>query len=144
VGVGTTSEAAAVVGCVQSAQHAREVAAASADRIAVRTSADTGSAAVLLSVVPDGLRAAYARRVLGAVIDHDTRTDAGLLDTLRAYLDHDGSWSRTADALHVHVNTVRYRVGRVEALTDRDLGTTEDRTDVFVALAVLGPQPTTL
>ncbi|KQU06327.1 hypothetical protein ASG56_01075 [Rhodococcus sp. Leaf7] len=144
VGVGTACEAAALVGCVQSAQHAREVAAASADRIAVRTSADTGSAAVLLSVVPDGLRAAYARRVLGAVIEHDTRTDAGLLDTLRAYLDHDGSWSRTADALHVHVNTVRYRIGRVEALTDRDLGTTEDRTDVFVALAVLGPQPTTL
>ena len=65
-------------------------------------------------------------------------------NTLRAYLHHDGSWSRTADALHVHVNTVRYRIGRVEALTDRDLGTTEDRTDVFVALAVLGPQPTTL
>ncbi|MBY6678070.1 PucR family transcriptional regulator ligand-binding domain-containing protein [Rhodococcus sp. BP-332] len=144
VGVGTAVEAAALVGCVRSAQHAREVAAASADRIAVRTSADTGSAAVLLSVVPDGLRAAYARRVLGSVLDHDSRTDAGLLDTLRAYLHHDGSWSRTADALHVHVNTVRYRIGRVEALTDRDLGTTEDRTDVFVALAVLGPQPTTL
>jgi DNA-binding PucR family transcriptional regulator len=39
--------------------------------------------------------------------------------------------------LHVHVNTVRYRVQRVEELTGRDLSSFEDRVDVFLALRSL-------
>jgi len=37
----------------------------------------------------------------------------------------------------VHVNTVRYRIERVERLTGRDLGRLEDRVDVFLALRSL-------
>ena len=51
--------------------------------------------------------------------------------------DTSGSWSRTAEALHLHVNTVRYRIGRVEELTGRDLSSLEDRVDVFLALRSL-------
>ncbi len=39
--------------------------------------------------------------------------------------------------LHLHVNTVRYRIGRVEELTGRDLGRFSDRVDVFLALRSL-------
>jgi DNA-binding PucR family transcriptional regulator len=35
------------------------------------------------------------------------------------------------------VNTVRYRIERVEQLTDRDLSRLEDRVDVFLALKSL-------
>jgi DNA-binding PucR family transcriptional regulator len=35
------------------------------------------------------------------------------------------------------VNTVRYRIGRVEELTGRDLSKLEDRVDVFLALRSL-------
>ena len=48
-----------------------------------------------------------------------------------------GSWSRTAESLHLHVNTVRYRIERVEQLTGRDLSQFEDRVDVFLALKSL-------
>jgi DNA-binding PucR family transcriptional regulator len=84
--------------------------------------------------VPDDVRRTFAERVLRPVLAYDERNDAGLLETLEAFLDCSGSWSRTAERLHLHVNTVRYRIGRVEELTGRDLGTSADRVDVFLAL----------
>jgi DNA-binding PucR family transcriptional regulator len=75
--------------------------------------------------------------VLNAVLDYDAAHQAGLRETLEAFLDCSGSWSRTAQRLHLHVNTVRYRIGRVEELTGRDLSRLEDRVDVFLALRSL-------
>jgi DNA-binding PucR family transcriptional regulator len=50
------------------------------------------------------------------------------------FLDRSGSWNRCAAELHVHVNTLRYRIRRIEELTGRDLGTLENRVDFFLAL----------
>ena len=36
--------------------------------------------------------------------------------------------------MHLHVNTVRYRIARVASLTGRDLGRLEDRVDLLLAL----------
>jgi DNA-binding PucR family transcriptional regulator len=54
--------------------------------------------------------------------------------TLEAFLGCSGSWNRCAAELHVHVNTLRYRIRRIEELTGRDLGTLENRVDFFLAL----------
>jgi len=75
------------------------------------------------------------------VLEYDARHGAGLQATLEAFLDCSGSWSRAADALHLHVNTVRYRIARVEELTGRDLSRLEDRVDVFLALRSVPPGP---
>ena len=50
-----------------------------------------------------------------------------LRDTLAAYVRCGGSVARTAEALYVHRNTVRYRLRRVEQLTELDLRRPEDR-----------------
>jgi len=42
--------------------------------------------------------------------------------------------AETARALHVHPNTLRHRLNRVEQLTGRDLGSMEDRVDLYIAL----------
>lgn len=47
-----------------------------------------------------------------------------------------GSWTKCADLLHLHVNTLRYRIQRIEELTNRDLSRLEDRVDFFLALAL--------
>jgi DNA-binding PucR family transcriptional regulator len=46
--------------------------------------------------------------------------NGALLETLRTYLDCDLDVRRTADALYVHPNTVRYRLRRVSELTGLD------------------------
>lgn len=36
--------------------------------------------------------------------------------------------------MHVHVNTLRYRIRRIEELTGRDLSRFDERVDFFLAL----------
>ncbi|MFE3190330.1 helix-turn-helix domain-containing protein [Nocardia sp. NPDC059240] len=102
--------------------------------------ADIDSAVGLLTAVPGGLQRRFAERVLGPVLDYDRRHGAGLLDTLAVFLGCEGSWRQAADRMHLHLNTVRYRIGRIEELTGRDLGRIDDRLDLYLAVRTLAGQ----
>ena len=89
---------------------------------------------MLLASVPAPVLRSFRDRLLGPLRDYDDRHNAELVTTLRSFLACDGSWSACASLLFVHVNTVRYRISRVEALTGRDLSALADRVDFFLAL----------
>lgn len=76
----------------------------------------------------------FRQTLLGELERHDRRAASGLLETLRAFLESGGRWQETADRLHVHVNTLRHRMSRVEQLTGRRLDSTPDRVDLWLAL----------
>jgi sugar diacid utilization regulator len=78
----------------------------------------------------------FRQTVLGELEAHDRRHDADLLATLWAFLETGGRWQETAGRLHVHVNTLRHRLARVEQLTGRRLDSTPDRVDLWLALQV--------
>lgn len=137
VGTSVPYGAAALSGAMQEARHARDLARTRDGALPVVTGAELTSHVALLAAVPDDMRRAFAARTLAPVLEHDERTGSALLATLEAFLDCSGSWSRVAACLHLHVNTVRYRIGRVEELTGRDLGRFPDRVDVFLALRSL-------
>jgi purine catabolism regulator len=63
------------------------------------------------------------------------RRSAGLQDTLEAYFDNDLDIMRAAKALHVHHNTLRYRLGRVEEELGRPLKAPATIALLYVALA---------
>jgi DNA-binding PucR family transcriptional regulator len=88
----------------------------------------------LLASVPASVLRSFSERLLGPLAEYDARHHAELLPTLRSFLACDGSWSACASRMYVHVNTVRYRIGRVETLTGRDLSALADRVDFFLAL----------
>lgn len=56
----------------------------------------------------------YARRSLDRLLT--AHNGSVLADTLEAYLDMQGSPSRAADVLHVHVNTIKYRLERARSI----------------------------
>jgi DNA-binding PucR family transcriptional regulator len=58
----------------------------------------------------------FVGRTLGAVIDYDARRGTALTGTLAAYFGTGGSPSRTAEAMHIHVNTVTQRLDRIGKL----------------------------
>ena len=89
---------------------------------------------LLLASVPTPVLRSSRERLLGPLRDYDMRHHAELLPTLTSFLDCDGSWAACASRMYVHVNTVRYRISRIEALTGRDLSALADRVDFFLAL----------
>ncbi|MFI9804490.1 PucR family transcriptional regulator [Streptomyces sp. NPDC052301] len=121
-------------GALEEARHARRVAAARPGRVCAAGHQELASHVLLLPFVPDDVRRAFTARLLDPLKDYDRRHRAELIPTLEAFLDSDGSWTRCATRLHLHVNTLRYRVGRIEQLTGRDLSRLEDKLDFFLAL----------
>ncbi|MBP2707135.1 helix-turn-helix domain-containing protein [Microbispora sp. RL4-1S] len=59
---------------------------------------------------------AFLDSALGPVLDYDARRGSALVRTLETYFACGGSLSRTAEALHIHVNTVTQRLDRVSRL----------------------------
>ncbi|NEA98014.1 PucR family transcriptional regulator ligand-binding domain-containing protein [Streptomyces sp. SID13726] len=121
-------------GALEEARHARRVAAARPGRVCAAGHQELASHVLLLPFVPDDVRRAFTARLLDPLREYDRRHRAELIPTLEAFLDCDGSWTRCATRLHLHVNTLRYRVGRIEQLTSRDLSRLEDKLDFFLAL----------
>jgi DNA-binding PucR family transcriptional regulator len=97
---------------------------------------DIGSHALLLDFVDRQVLLAFRESVLGPLERWDREHGADLVQTLRTFLQHDGHWRATAARLHIHHNTLRYRIGRVAALTGRDADTTPGRVDFALALAI--------
>lgn len=65
--------------------------------------------------------------------------DPRLAETLHAYLDGFGDIAAVAQRLHVHPNTVRYRVRRIEKLLSTSLTDPEDR--LVLALGLRATEP---
>ncbi|MFE5207029.1 PucR family transcriptional regulator [Streptomyces sp. NPDC056600] len=121
-------------GALEEARHARRVAAARPGAVCAAGHQELASHVLLLPFVPDDVRRAFTARLLDPLREYDGRHRAELIPTLEAFLEADGSWTRCAARLHLHVNTLRYRVGRIEQLTGRDLSRLEDKLDFFLAL----------
>lgn len=88
----------------------------------------------LLAGIPADVRTIFSARTLGPLADSDTASHHTLLETLEVFLAHNCSWARTAEALHLHVNTVHYRIDRVQVLTGRDLSRLDHKLDLRAAL----------
>lgn len=118
-------------GAHRRARRVQEVvtAAAPAARLPVTTADDLGP--LLLLDAGTGLLAARVAEILGDLAIDDEQ-HARLRDTLAAYLRGGGSLVAAAGELHLHKNTVQYRLRRAEEVRGRPLG--DDRLDVEVAL----------
>jgi len=95
---------------------------------------DLGTYRLLLSMAdPDALRA-FADSMLAPLDDYDRANDGELIVSLQAFLQHNARWETAAAQLFVHRHTLRYRMRKVEALTGRDLSSSFDRMEFWLAL----------
>ncbi|MFG2969004.1 PucR family transcriptional regulator [Streptomyces sp. NPDC048288] len=135
-GTGTAAAGTAgLTGALAQARYALASARTTApDASGLTDAAALTSLAALLTGVPAEVREAYRRTVLGPLLTGERAAMAALLSTLETFLACDGSWARTAEALHLHVNTVHYRMQRVAHFTGRDLSRLSDRLDLSAAL----------
>ncbi|MDR9755433.1 MAG: hypothetical protein GX188_02140 [Syntrophomonadaceae bacterium] len=78
----------------------------------------------------------FALNTLGRLFDYDQANNTQLLDTLRQLLDNNINLKYTADKLCIHVNTVDYRIKKVEELLNIDFSTIETRVNLYMAIKV--------
>ncbi len=98
-----------------------------------------GSHALLLALLDPEVLAEFREQVLGPVERWDLEHGTDLMGTLRQFLLNGGHWRPTAARMHIHHNTLRYRLRRVEELTGRHLDEVADQLDMQIALLV--PKP---
>jgi hypothetical protein len=143
VGVsGPAESVTALPGALHEAGSARRLAAlrlaglGGTSAISVVTSDEVTSHELLLATVPASLLRSFRERLLGPLLAYDDQHRAELLPTLREFLACSGSWNACAVRMYVHVNTVRYRIRRIEELTGRNLSRLDDQVDFFLALRI--------
>lgn len=87
---------------------------------------------VLLSGLQHGWQAGQLRQTLAPLRARDR--SGVLLRTLSAWFRHHSHPTATARALHIHRNTLDYRLQKVAELTGLNLDETDDRLLLYVAL----------
>lgn len=87
---------------------------------------------VLLSGLGSGWQAEQLRLPMARLQAHDKNKQL-LQRTLEAWFAHDGHPAATAEALHIHRNTLDYRLRRIGEFTGLDLGRLEDRFLLYVS-----------
>jgi purine catabolism regulator len=83
----------------------------------------------------------FRHTLLGVLEQYDKTHDAALVASLRTFLANGARWQQTAAMLHIHVNTLRHRLARVEQLTGRRLELMSDRVDFWLALQASRTEP---
>lgn len=76
----------------------------------------------------------FSHRLLAPLLNHD-RSDE-LLHTLEVVLRHQFSPQKSAEALFVHPNTVKYRLNQLRDLIDNDLNETQHILELQLALLI--------
>lgn len=79
----------------------------------------------------------FLARAIGPVLDYDERRGTSLVQTLEAYFGTGGGLAKTAELLHIHVNTVSQRLERIARLLGEDWHTPERALEIQLALRLL-------
>ncbi|MBV6287658.1 PucR family transcriptional regulator [Pseudomonas aegrilactucae] len=119
--------------CLEALREARLALAHAGPNLLTVTYAQAGAAAPWLAQSLDEAERTF-RSVLGSLADYDHRQHTQLLPTLQVFLQHNRSWLLAAAQLHVHKQTLVYRVRRIEEITGRSMDSTEDVATLWFAL----------
>jgi purine catabolism regulator len=84
---------------------------------------------------------ALVEQVLGVVIEYDAAHAGDLVTSVRVWLEHDRQTERAARALHIHPNTLLYRVRRFEQVSGCSLASTESLAEIWLALRATAAVP---
>lgn len=100
--------------------------------------ADLGAERLLFRLAEDRAELAqFAETFLGRLAEYDDRRSSEFQHTLRTYLSHDSNLRQTAESLHIHINTLKYRLTKIAEITGLDLDDVETRFSLRLAFKAL-------
>jgi purine catabolism regulator len=78
----------------------------------------------------------FYQETLGPLLHQDARNEGALIETLEGFFRCNGNLSETARTMHLHRNSLLYRLGRIEELLGRSLEDPELRLSLQIALKI--------
>lgn len=78
----------------------------------------------------------FYQETLGPLTESDSRSNNALIETLECFFNCNGNLSETARTMHLHRNSLLYRLGRIEELLGQSLEDPELRLSLLIALKI--------
>ncbi|CAH2714130.1 Carbohydrate diacid regulator [Neobacillus rhizosphaerae] len=95
---------------------------------------------LMLEMITEELRpevkSAYIQRTIGSIL-----SESELLETLTELFKQNHSLKNTAQSLHIHINTLHYRLKKVEDMTHLNPSKIHDLLCLYLAILFLEEQP---
>lgn len=76
--------------------------------------------------------------VLGELEEYDLSQNSNLIISLKTYLEHNKSWLHASEKLHIHKQSLIYRIKKVEEITERSLSNMDDVAIFWFAIKAGG------
>lgn len=76
----------------------------------------------------------FYEETVGTLFEQDTNHE--LVKTLKTYFYHNEVLKTTAEALFIHINTLKYRIKKIEDITKCNLRNTEGKMNLFLGLKI--------
>jgi purine catabolism regulator len=95
---------------------------------------DLGLYQLLTALGSNPEAARFFRKTVRPLLEHDENRNAELVNTLEAFFACHGNLSQTAGRLHIHRNTLTYRLEHISAITRLDLNDPDARFSLQLAL----------
>jgi sugar diacid utilization regulator len=123
---------------LREAEAALAFAEHSRDTVALVTCEQLGPLRFLLDCRDTRQMEAFVRERLGPLADYDrTHRRGSLLETVAAFLEHDGSQANAASACHIHISTLKYRIARAAEVLGVAPHDPQTRYELRLAFSVL-------
>nr|WP_275899500.1 PucR family transcriptional regulator ligand-binding domain-containing protein [Bacillus piscicola] len=97
---------------------------------------DLGVYRLLAEVKNIGELRNFYEETVGILVDYDERHDLELIHSLKTYFHLNESLSKTAKELFIHVNTMKYRLQKIKALTGLSMQNSEDKLMIQIGLKI--------
>lgn len=99
--------------------------------------ADLGIYRLLPTFVEKNEAEGYKNLRLQKLISYDKENQSNLLETLEIYFDHAGRMNVAAQQLHIHPNTLAYRLKRISEVSGLDLDDPNQRISMYLDLKMM-------
>lgn len=79
----------------------------------------------------------FMNRIIGPLLTYEKQSGKEFLNTLRFYITSNSNWTLTKDQLHIHGNTLNYRLSRISEILQINLNDYHQRFKVQMAFEIM-------
>lgn len=83
----------------------------------------------------------FVSRTLSPILNYSNSSKSELFHTLKTYMYNGGNWTKTKNDMHIHGNTLTYRLTRLKELLGADLDDYQTRLRIQLALEIMEIYP---